>query len=203
MADTYTTGPVNIYLGIGGGVPITDYFAGPGNPVHLGTCEQAPKRIRNPEWSPLMNDEAGQMPYDFSYQGEICVIAGALTKFNPLVLKAAQSRPRHFSPTPGTISRGDIGSLMIREGLAFNVWLDFPYYRKPAYAGGVGGVVGERFLAGFMQGPDELEPGTKINREIFRIVCIAPQNPANGDFVLWDNNMTGIPLVPPTGPNGV
>lgn len=198
MAIPYVTGPVHIYVGTGGAPPRNP--ASPGTPVYLGSAEVAPRIRLNPQWVPVNNDAAGaRLPYDVIWSGEDGTISGALTVWNWAVYAACRRRPNNAG-TIGFNAVGDVGTLMVTEGMAYPLWLHFPYFTKFS---GAGMPAGRRFLACWLLGPDEEEPGTGVNRVHFTFQAHRWYDPSTGTFTLYDENMSGIPAVPPATALGV
>lgn len=206
MAQPFTTGPVNIYVAITL-TDQTDPFAGGRQiaaiPAYLGTMLEAPKHRMTPKWSPVMNDIAGdQEPFDMAYQGQSTDIFGDLTVWNWPVLKACKSRPV-MGTLDGFEPFGSVGTLMITEGFAYQLWLDYPYYRRKAAFADQGAPAGYHYFASWMVGPDEEDPGTKPNRIHVQFRCQRVYSPLNGSFSLYDHDMSAIPLFPPATSNGL
>lgn len=198
MAQAHVTGPVHIYVGVGGSPPRNPLV--PGTPVYLGTCETAPRPRFNPQWAPVNNDIGGvRLPFDMIYSGEDATISGALTVWNWPVYAACRRRPNNTG-TIGFGAAGDIGTLMVTEGMAYPLWLHYPYFSKFS---GVGMPAGRRFLACWLLGPDEEEPGTGVNKIHFTFQAFRAYDGSTGAFTLFDENMSGIPTIPPTTPLGV
>lgn len=205
----YVTGPVHIYCGIGQSFPISGSpVRGQGTvPVFLGTCETAPRIQYNPGWSPVMNDSSGdQKPYDYLYQGKDAKVFGDLTVWNWPVLEAIMNRPNSFAggTTFDTELFGDIGTLMVTEGYAYNLWLEFPYGTlKPVFGSSGGMPGGIRFIAAWLIGPDEIDPGTKANKVHIQFHCQRAYDPVTGSFLLADRDVSTLPAFPPVTVTGI
>lgn len=158
MAQPFVAGPCHIYLGVGVGYA----------PLYLGTAERSPRILIRPHFADVFNDIMGQMiPYDKVFQGEDGFVLADLTRWNEAVFNAYQARPRLGQR--GTLQPGDLGSLMKTEGLAYPVWLQFPYATKPAYATQP---YGYHFYAAIGEGPDELDNlGTVARRNRINLYC--------------------------------
>jgi hypothetical protein len=166
----------------------------PGGAAYLGTCEKAPRIVERPAWKPAYNDVGGQeIPLDISYQGVEAFTFARLTRWNESVLFALQARPTSRG-LRGINLAGDIGSLILTEGLAMELRIFFPYVAKPAYA--LGGMpAGYRFPATILEGPDELdELGTapRIVSLIFH--HYRTFNPLTGAFGTYDH---AVGILPP------
>ena len=125
-----------------------------------------------------------------------------LERYNESAYAVMAGRPqsRLGTSTRGTNVPGDIGSLMIQEGMAFQLWLSFPYSAKAAMAGMPAGY---HFVAAVLAGPDSLdELGTKPRRVRLIFDCLRKFDPSvtntygAGGFVLYDFNMTAIAGLP-------
>lgn len=183
MAGPWTTGPNHLYVGYG-----TANTA-----AYLGCFERGCRSSFNPDFTPTMSDVAGGKPHDHIYGGTDATIGGLLTVANWSVLTAVMSRPvagANFGYDPP----GARGSLMVTEGLAYIVWVQFPYAAKAAYGGFM--PAGYRFPTAWLYGPDELETGTQPNKVGLAFYAQGKQQ-ANGGWLLCDSNFNGIPLVPP------
>ena len=206
MAQPFTTGPVHIYVAL----TLTDQadpFAGGRQvflaPVYLGTMMDAPKVRFTPKWSPLMNDLAGdQEPFDWCYQGQSCDFFGNLTVYNWPVYALARSRPVQTGFS-GIEPFGSVGALMLTEGFAYQIWLDYPYYRRKAAFSAAGAPGGYHFFGGWMLGPEEENPGTKPNDIHVQFHCTRVYSPLNGSFSLYDHDMSAIPNIPPATATGL
>lgn len=191
MAQPYVSGPVHLYVGVSG------------SPVYLGTFIEAPKVRTTPKFSPVFNDLAGdQEPFDMQYQGSSADVFGDLTVFNWTVLRSCQTR-RSLNSNEGSDAFGATGALMIGEGLAYPLWLHYPYYQLKAAFSNNGAPPGYHYVASWLIGPDEEDLGTKANQVHVQFHAMRAYVPAAGGFILFDRNMIGIPAVPPTGSAGV
>lgn len=191
MAQLYTTGPAHIYVG-----PLT-------SPIYLGTCEESPDLELVAVEKDVFNTLGGVgIPFDKAYQGEIGLITAQLNRFNAPVYQTIANRPRTFQATtlPGTNTAGDVGSLMLQEGLAYACWLLFTFGAngpapKPAMIAG-GMVPGYRFFATYLLGPNRLRNlGTVPKKLILTLGALRVFNPALQTFSLYDNNVAGLPPI--------
>ena len=191
MAQPYVSGPVHLYVGL------------TGTPTYLGTFLEAPKRRSTPKFSPIFNDLAGdQEPFDMQYQGTSDDIFGDLTVFNWTVLRACVAK-RSLGSAEGSDAFGATGALVIGEGLAYPLWLHYPYYQLKAAFSANGAPPGYHYVAAWLIGPEEEDLGTKENRIHVQFHAMRAYVPAAGGFILYDRNMNGIPAIPPVGPLGV
>lgn len=160
MAGFYVTGPCDIFVGS---------LAGPA--VFVGHAERTPSVQIKPSFSPVYCDLFGQrVPADFLYDGEEAMISADVTRFNESTYAFMAQRPDATiaGARRGSNIPGDIGTLMVAEGYAYSLFLRFPYAAKPAFSTGSGGAMpaGYRFLAAFLEGPDDLGPLGTTNRRI-------------------------------------
>lgn len=181
MAQPYVTGPAHIFIGVGPR----------GAPLYLGTSEGEPEIALLPEYDQIMNDISGsRKPMDRQFMGEEAMISAVLTRYNEIVLAAAQARVR--GTIRGAEPFGSIGALMGGEGNAFPLWLVFPYVVKPAMAAG-GMPAGYRFVQCFDES-DRMPVGTRARRvhvqfHAQRFLTIA----GGGTGLLYDHNVAGLP----------
>lgn len=160
MAQPYVSGPVHVFVGIGGYAGSTSAMLTK-NPAYLGTGERAPRPSFRPGFEPLMNDVTGtRIPYDWVFEGEEALVTVRLTRWDENVLFAMQNRVGAAGQARGLNLANDIGTLMITEGAAFPLWLLFPFgvpgIGKPAMIGG-GMPQGYHFYAAFLEGPDDMD----------------------------------------------
>lgn len=209
MANAYVTGPCHLYVapGIlqasssGTLAPALLNYCSAASIFYLGTCETVPKIIIDPKWKPLFADIGGdQTPFEFAWMGEDGLVTGVLNRWNESVYKKCATRPRPTG-TRGTYTASDIGTLMFAEAVAYPLWCHFPYYSK-VYGTLYNMPAGYRFLASFLRGPDEIEPGTKASRRAIVFAAAPIYKPSDGTWKLYDENMTYIPSVPPTVATG-
>jgi len=196
MAKLYVTGPAHLFVGP------TIYSQGQlgltGPLQYLGTAEYAPNIQIRAGYLPVHNDLGGSVvPFDSSFQGEEGFTFVDINRYNEIVLARIQARPRnHFAnqqPPRGLNYPGDIGSLMIQEGLAYSVVVVFPYAAKPAMAGMP---FGYRFPFSWLLGPDDLkELGTKPRKVGLVFYHGRGFNPLNGQFLVYDNTLPQLPAI--------
>ena len=208
MAQAYTSGPCPLYAGVGLN----------GAPVFLGHAERFPRIQIRPRWSDVYCDLSGQsVPYDQVYDGEDAVVTADLTRWNESVYAVMADRAKTNSNFLAITSRGangfgEIGSLMVTEGLAYNLYVVFPFAAKAAYSATM--PLGYRFQAAFLQGPDDFELGGTARKLRLSWRCLrsvqsgAMQTTAGAGannyggaikFVLYDNGL--IPFVWPVLPS--
>lgn len=101
-------------------------------PAYLGTAEVSPDVEIRPVYVTVPTDASGGRRgpgEDQAYLGEEAIVSAVLTRWDYLTYAAISARPaaargRGFIPEKG------IGSLMCREGLAYPLWLYWPYFAK-------------------------------------------------------------------------
>jgi hypothetical protein len=178
MASFFTTGPALIYIGLK-----TGYF-------FLGTGREPPHfRIRR-GWIPIFNDLQGPViPSDVMYAAQEALTIVDMNRYDPVVMATIRSMP-NVTGSAGTNVFGDIGTLMITEGAAFTLVLNYPYAAlKPAMraAGLVNNVI---FPGTWLEGPDDEDQGTTDKK----INLIFHSLPVNGRLAY----SAALPLPPPT-----
>ncbi len=126
----YCTGPIHAWvrftppIGTGG----TSSVLPSGPIIHLGTCEQHPTDDDSNEYEPVMNDIGGpKVPFDKQYQGSTEIIVMDLNKLSYAIMQRITSPP-YFDGSVGYTNRLARGSLMLQQGLAFELWLQYSFY---------------------------------------------------------------------------
>jgi hypothetical protein len=184
MASAFCTGPALIYCGVGAGY----------SPAFLGTAERGVRMRIKRHFSPVMNDLAGDEPYDWSYLGQGGLLMATLTRWNEAVYAAMAAAANPFLNTRGSDVSGDTGTLMLTEGVSYPVWVRFPYAVKTAYVA-AGMPAGYRWYSCFLMGPDDLDPvGTQPRK--LHLVWYASRSYSVllNKFVLYDHDMNGLPV---------
>src|SRR5271166_2405198 len=138
MAQLFSTAPALIYVAQTG--PGLAPGGGPGgspvNPGFLGTAEFAPQIHVRREFEPVFNDLGGsRIAFDTMYESKEGFSFMDLTRWNENLFQQLAACPRSINVNPndpedGADFNGDIGTLMIQEGLAYTVFLKFPYANK-------------------------------------------------------------------------
>lgn len=192
MAQMYSTGPVNIFCGVG---PT-------GNPLFLGHGERAPKIRRRRATVKAMTDHAGAIQADTAYAGQMAMVSVSLTRWNESVLTLIRDVAREpgAASFEGTDLPGDIGSLLLEEGKAYRLWLEFPNNLKAAYQRAANGILppGYQFFAAHLDDSDDEENGygpRKINLTwiCLRALDINERNIlGRGSYICYDNNMAAL-----------
>lgn len=193
MAQPYCTGPVDLWVGIGGGVGVD---GGQGSPVFLGHGERGPRISLKHAWEPVFNDLSGsQIPFDYMYEGTEALIFVDLTRWNEEVFQEITNIFNNVNrSTPGTETGFDLagsrGTLVNTEGYGVKLWLHFPYSVKPAMDTLVSGY---RFASTILEGPDDRDPlGTSPNKIRCAWHAISLFDAQSGAFLLYDYDMTSL-----------
>lgn len=187
-SQPWVTGPAHIFCGVGVGYA----------PRYLGTAEKSVRGQRNLEYEPVFNDIGGtRIPIDTSFQGEQWFISADVSRWDMASYNLLATVPRP-SGTLGQNAGGDLGTLMIQEGCAYPLWIQFPYGggAKVAYAGLE---AGRRFFASYLLGPEVLEPmGTQPHKRRLVWHCLRLLAPAANNSIAsasFDANMSGLPAI--------
>lgn len=159
MATPFASGPVDVWAGVGAG----------GAPLFLGHGERGPRiRIRR-NYRDVFSDPGGDaVPFDRANQGEMAVVSISLTRWNERtyrVMAAATTTGAGGNlGNRGQQDPGELGSLMIAEGLAYELWLRFPFTAKTVYAA-AGQPAGYHFWRAMLDQEDDLDDlGPKARR---------------------------------------
>jgi hypothetical protein len=217
MASPWSSGPVGVWVSVAPDVnvksgasvstpSVTSNVTGKvtqatiagkaqGSPVFLGTCENGVTIRAIPEYENVMNDFGGtRKPFDRIYEGEDALSVGILTRWNEPVYRALESIP-NFGGVPGVNQPGDIGTMMITEGYAYTVWLEFLFssgragYTKAAWVAG-GFPAGYRFPFSWLEGPKERETGTRAGKIHLTFYHGRGFDPVSGKFMCADQDMS-------------
>ncbi len=173
MAQSYTTGCVHIYVGLG-----------LASPAYLGTSEGFPMVDTQREWDAVMNDISGsKLPFDYVYEGEQAIISTVLTRWNQAVLDVIDTQP-NVAGVLGVNSATDTGSMMAQEGLTFQLWLRYGFGAKAAY---LGQGLGKHYPQVILLGPDRTESGSRPRKEHRIFQAWRRYDPTIGNFVLRDS----------------
>lgn len=209
MAQPYTTGPVDIWVGIATS-PVTDAnLRTTFTPAFLGHCEDGVDLSFRPQYSNLGCDLGGSVPFDVAYEGTEARVAGALTRWNDSTYQfihdytSVISRATIGTISPGADAPGEIGTLMVTEGAAYPLWLRFPASTKVAYGLAPSGAqpAGLRFVAALLVEDSWGRLGTKPRRIPIAWRCLRVFTPTtitslgSGGFTLYDFNMTGLGFI--------
>lgn len=189
------SGPANTYISasplaiVGPPAPVA--------PIYLGVAEVTPKITVRPHFQGVFSDIGGpDIPHDWMFTGRDGMSTLDLTVYNwPVLLRSMQRPNNNLAAAFLTDLAGSIGALMNTEGFSYQVWFQFPYSTKPAFAGMIPGL---RFPTSWLFGPEEFDMGTKPNKIHLQFYHARSLNQSTGDWLLGDINMAGIPAVPPS-----
>ncbi len=204
MAQAFCTGPCPLYIQLNANA----------TPLFLCHAERFPRIAIRPRYSSVMCDLSGQsVRYDAIYDGEEASVIADVTRWNEGVYALIADRAKTntgVTANRGTNGFGEIGTLMMTEGVAYLLHIVFPYAAKPAYATMPAGY---RFFAAFLEGPDDLDTGSTARKTRLVWSCIRAVQPATGgttvgsaanafggflQFGLYDNNVSACLNVPVT-----
>jgi hypothetical protein len=184
MAQAFCSGPVPIYCGVGAG----------GSPLFLGHAERFPRVSIRPRFSSVYCDLSGQtVEYDSVYDGENSHVIADITRWNESTYAIIADRAK--TRTAATVNRGttgfgEIGTLMMTEGVAYPLYLVFPYAAKAAYATMPAGY---QFFCAYLAGPDDFDLGSTARKLRLVFNCIRQvQAATGGTTVLGANNYGGM-----------
>lgn len=190
-AQLWTAGPAHFYVGF---PPSEVTLAAPraGGASYLGTADDSPEIWIEGGWRPLFSDRRGkQLPAEMLATGEQAYVRVSLTRWDESVYASLAVRPGFDLlglNSRGKMSLDDIGSLMLAEGQAHNLWVQFPYQQFPGFNGLPAGY---RFPGSWLEEPDKRRPGLGENTLELGWHCIQVED--GEDLVLYDDDMTGLP----------
>ena len=140
MANVYVNGPSHLFVGTGSSHA----------PVYLGTSAQGVSIEFRDQFEGVPNDLGGKVEFDATFAGEDAMVSADMTRYNESVYAVISARPS--LGTRGVSVPGDIGTLMVQEGVAYPLWILGPYAIKPSF---VAMPLAYHFLAAFLL-PDSL-----------------------------------------------
>ena len=184
MAQLYCSGPVDVWFGIGGSISSP-------TPVFIGHGESAPRIREVSNFKDVTSDIGGDMePIDKLFLRGHVEGTVDFNRYNVTPLMQALGRPNPFAGVRGTVPPLGVGSLMLTEGLAFQIWLRWPYSAKAAMAGLPNGI---RLIAGVLTGPDDYELGVDNPLKIqVGFYGLSVYDPVGKGFNIYDGNMTAL-----------
>lgn len=188
MAQPFVTGPAGLYL----------LFPGQSSILFLGHSQRGCRIEDVYEWEPVLNDVSGtRYPFDMAFEGVESFVSCELTRWNMPVLRLLEQVPAVSAAlgapvaVPGTSQFGDLGTLMITEGMAPMLYIQFPYsVIKPAYATQP---VGRRYLAAFLERDVSDKLGTQARVQPLTWNCKRVFRPATYANLLYDFDLSGLP----------
>lgn len=216
MARLYSTGPANLYISktsAGSSYNMEGLLTYPSkvSTYFLGTCEKPPEITIEPSFLPIKADVGGPtLPFDHLFMGEIGIVTGVLNKFNEAVYSYITARP-NLSGTRGAYLRQDIGRPMMitGPGVAFCLWVQFPYQSKTVYGTDGSMPKAYRFPGTILMGPDQIVPGAG-SRRVLSFWCGRVYKKSDGTWTVYDHvtvdpgdATNALPAVPPITADGV
>ena len=192
MASLFSTGPLNIFVAYGAAAP-----------VFLGHGERAPKIDVRPRYAPVTCDLGGEEPIDDLQSGESGSVQVELIRWNYPLLNSLKSRtraPAFPASVAGAQAPGELGTLMVTEGAAYQLFLQFTRAGNPVFgAAGAGGAMpaGYRFAAAFLDPESVTSGAASAHKYSLTWKCLRTFSPATsalgvGNFLLYDYNMAAI-----------
>lgn len=187
MATPLVPGPAPVWYG---------FLA---EPQFLGWTERGVTIDPSPEWLPYYCDLGGSTPMDYSYQGQSATINFTLSRWNAATLSLLLEDYAGGFPgsAPGVDVAGEIGALMVHEGLALSLWVGFPYVAKVAYQEHMLGYHFHHVIIERESLPERGARPAKVNLTL-RAVRRLLMSPAHqngllaGTFILYDYDMSAI-----------
>jgi hypothetical protein len=196
MGQLYASGPVDMWCGVGAGR----------SPLFLGHGEKAPRIQVYRHYKQIFSDPGGEVPFEKGYSGEWGIVSVVLDRYNESTLRIIQDVATVNTGTPpsrGFSLPGEVGSLMLTEGLTYTLFLRFPFAAKPAYSNPASGAMpaGYRFVAAHLGSPDDLfDLGPPNARKVGLIFeCMRAFDPTvtnaygGGSLLLYDENVSSLP----------
>ena len=170
----WVEGPNFISVGIAGGA--LQFF---------GTAAHCPRPRIQRAFKPLMNDVmAHQLPFDKSFQGQKAIISMSMSRWNyAMYLQMAQTTQ---GGDPGSLNFGSLGTLMLFEGFAMNIGIQFPYNAIAAFSAMPKGYI---FYGCTMESDDLMEEGGTEGQILnLTFEATSAYNPATGGNALYSVN---------------
>lgn len=186
--QVYVPGPVSVWV---------DTPGQSGFPTLLGYGENGVNIVVRAMYDAVMNDLGGtQIPFDRLFMGEEGQVSTVLTVFNWGVYESVCMARPDFASTPGTSRFGDLGTEVWGEAAGYNLWLRFPY-QTAFTASNPGMVAGYHFFRSFMPENQPLFNTSAVKIPV-NFQCIRSYNYSTGSWALYDHNMTGTTVIPPS-----
>jgi hypothetical protein len=176
----------------------------------LGSMEGRPERRTDRSWKNVQNDLASQTPFDFVYAGgEMALMSFMFTKFSNTTAiwleQMASSMGGALGVANGRIPLNAIGALAGQEGFAIQLWYAYQFggisNARPSMPDQEGGY---HYYQCISRGPDVDRDGSVERARQFIFQAWPKYYPSGqngftgggGGYVLFDNNVTGLPPVP-------
>lgn len=163
--------------------PTHIFWANPGeSPEYVGTAEKSPQWQTRYGFVPLMNDLSGPVvPLDMLAVQKDCYVFADLTRWDYDVVQTMQTLDA--ADSPGLWDGDAVGTLMIHEDMAGELFLVWPYSKKTAYEGMPSGL---HFSHAWMVGPDNwAQMGTNPKKIHVSWYCLPGRRP-DGSFQLFE-----------------
>src|SRR5262245_17371992 len=129
------------------------------------------------------------------YQGCEALTSGTFTRWNEVIHAAMATRPNSAFGVRGLNVAGDIGSFMIAEGMAYPLWVQFPYAAKALFTAN-GMPPGYKFPFSWLEGPDDHEElGTNPYKIGLLWHSMRGFNKETGEFSLYSNVLGVLPPI--------
>lgn len=170
------------------------------NLFYLGTGKLPPRVIIRRRFRPIYQSDSGRViEYDKCYAGQDAMIRMVLNNWNEYTYSiiAARVNQRSVGGGPrGVDTMDSIGSMMLTEGLAYMLFLQYPNSGKPMMASG-GMPAGYRFFAAYPL-TEEMQPGLVANNLVLDWHALKLYDFNTGNQWLFDNDMSLIPQLSPS-----
>lgn len=199
MAILQCTGPAHVWVGIP-----ANYTTGTVTPVYFGTAEVSPSIETSPVIGEVFNDLAGSRRFDRQYYGDEAVIQVLFTRWNEGVYTYIASRPSVTAASaPGFCNNVSVGSFYQQQGLAYQMWVQFPYSGLapfstgvPATSGGISNAMpgGYHFYSVHVERDQQPKMGTQDRQLMIQwlgLPLYVPSNPTN-TWQLYDSSMAAL-----------
>lgn len=152
---------------------------------YFGTASHCPRPRIMRAFKPLMNDvTAHQLPFDKSNQGQKAVLTMSMSRWDySLYGRMAQVTQ---GGDPGQLNFGSLGTLMLFEGFAMNIGIQFPYQAVSAFSNMPRGYV---FYGCTMESDDLMEEGGTEGQILsLTFEATSVYNPATGGNTLYSTS---------------
>jgi hypothetical protein len=201
----FSSGAVMMFVGTPGGgtfnisatetVTLPDFI-----PHFVGTGEVGPELKHHVALKPVYTDDFGsELPDDYLVLGESCSFTIVLTNWTRNGIDALENRINRFvigESTPGAEHSQERGSMMVREGLTFMVWLLYSHNKKPAMVS-FGMPKGRRYLACVVEDIVTVT-GRRANRKVVTMTALPIRHVNEPKLRTWDTNMDQVLNMPIT-----
>lgn len=198
MSQIYNTGPCEMYVGTG----VADALE------FLGYSEQGMDLELRETFEDVNSDLLGpKIPTDVQHFQADCLITGDLVRWNEYVLQKIEDRSRQGAggtgASLGTISKKEVGALMLAYGKCFRLLCDAPNVALAGVAGIMPDLRPYNFPAAYLHDTMKRKRGARAERVhiILRALADATNIGAtaslSNSFPLYDSDRSGIPGVAP------